>query len=185
VYSSNITSDTSGLAHYDAALFREAMRAGRVKGRELDSLMPWIVFGRLSDEDLDGIFAYLRAVRPVRHLIDNVNPPQPCPACGGTHPLGEYNKARTVTPVPYALADVRDAAGRYRFDDGFALTFAVEAGKFMLHIDGEPPCELVTENGREFFCKDNEVDVVEFVRNQAGRVTHLLSNRVEPAVKVR
>jgi mono/diheme cytochrome c family protein len=185
VFSSNLTSDASGLAHYDAALFRAAMRTGRLQGRVLDPVMPWIVFRRLTDQDLDALFAYLRAIRPVRHLVDNVNRAAPCAVCGGTHPLGEYNKVREIAPVAYSLADVRDFVGSYRFEDGFTLTFAIESGKFVLKLDGEPACEVVTEDRRHFFCRDNTIDVVEFVRDATGRVTHLLSNNVDPAPRVR
>jgi len=182
VYSANITTDPSGIAHYDAAFFRDVMRTGRVKGRELSPLMPWIAFRGMTDADLDAIFAYLSALRPARHVIDNVNRPTTCAICGGTHPLGEYNKPRELRPIAYRLADVRAFAGTYRFEDGFELTFEISGGKLVLREGPGPDetCELITENGRHFFCRDG-IDHVEFTRDASGRVTGLLNNGVDPA----
>ena len=36
-YGANITSDDSGIAHYDAAFFREVMRTGRAQGPRAQS----------------------------------------------------------------------------------------------------------------------------------------------------
>lgn len=46
VFSANITPDASGIGYYDAALFREVLRTGRVRARTLSSAMPWIVSAR-------------------------------------------------------------------------------------------------------------------------------------------
>jgi mono/diheme cytochrome c family protein len=80
-YSSNLTSDPSGIPYYDGALFREVMRTGRVKGRVLSPLMPWTVFRHLDADDLNALFAYLGAVTPVTHVIDNIDKPTRCAIC--------------------------------------------------------------------------------------------------------
>ncbi len=180
----NITMAPSGIPYYDAALFREVMRTGRVKARVLSPLMPWIAFRNMSDEDLDAIFAHLKTLRPVPHLIGYTEPPTDCPACGGRHPLGDRNRAPEWKTVPYAINDMRDAAGEYRFEDGFSLVVEVAGDKLVLREGGRGPAlELFTDNGRHFFPKDSP-EVVEFVRDGRGRVTHLLATGNE-AKKVR
>ena len=180
--SSNITSDDSGMAHYDAAFFREVMRTGKAKGRELNGVMPWVVFRNLNDDDLDALFAYLRALPKVKHLIDNIDPPTKCRICEGEHPLGQYNVPPVLKLLTVPVAELKDTVGTYRFDDGFQLGVAIENGKLMLKI-GKQTCEAVTEDRRVYFCQ-GETDRVEFVRDASGRVTGLLGN-LDPAVKIR
>ena len=116
-----ITSDDSGITHYDAAFFREVMRTGKARGRELSPLMPWIVFRNLNDHDLDALFAYLRALPKVKHVIDNIDKPTKCAICGGEHPLGQYNRPRELKLVSVPLDELKDTLGTYRFEDGFQV----------------------------------------------------------------
>lgn len=95
VASRNITSDPSGIPYYDADLFVEMMRTGMVKARKIHDEMPWVGFGRQTDEDLRAIFAFLQTVPPVTHRVDNALPPTSCPVCYGTHGAGEQNVARS------------------------------------------------------------------------------------------
>lgn len=91
--SPNITADPSGIAWYDEAVFIQTMRTGRVAGiRPLSGCMPWLAFGKLTDEDLGAIFAYLRSVPRIRHRVNNTDPVTWCPRCGRSHGLGELNK---------------------------------------------------------------------------------------------
>ncbi len=87
----NITPDASGIGYYDEALFLEAMHTGKVKARELNPIMPWIDLGRMTDEDLKGVFAYLQTLKPIQHGVDNTEPPTLCKKCGGMHGLGDRN----------------------------------------------------------------------------------------------
>ena len=90
--SPNITADPSGIAWYDEAVFIQTMRTGRVAGiRPLSGCMPWLAFGKLTDEDLKAIFAYLRWVPRIRHRVNNTDPATWCPRCGRSHGLGELN----------------------------------------------------------------------------------------------
>jgi mono/diheme cytochrome c family protein len=73
--------DATGVSFYDEALFLEAMRAGHVKARVLSHAMPWWAFRNMTDEDLKSMFAYLRTLKPARHLIDNAEPPTYCKIC--------------------------------------------------------------------------------------------------------
>ncbi len=91
VASSNITPDPSGISYYDANLFVRVMREGKVGARQLHASMPWWTFGKMTDDDLKSIFAYLRTLRPVKHRVDNTEPPTPCKLCKAVHGLGDQN----------------------------------------------------------------------------------------------
>jgi hypothetical protein len=91
VTSSNITPDPSGISYYDENLFVQAMRTGRVGARSLNSIMPWLMFQNMTDEDLKAVFAYLRTLKPVHHRVDNTLPPTACRICGGKHGGGDQN----------------------------------------------------------------------------------------------
>ena len=89
--SANITPDPSGIPYYDEAMFIKAMRTGEVGSRELNKLMPWPVLRNLSDQDLAGIFAYLKTLKPVHHRVDNSETPTLCPLDGAMHGAGDQN----------------------------------------------------------------------------------------------
>lgn len=91
VATANLTPDPSGIPYYDEKLFLNVMHTGYVNARELKSIMPWWIHRGLSDEDLRAIFAYLRTVPPVKHRVDNTEPPTPCKVCGGVHGAGDRN----------------------------------------------------------------------------------------------
>jgi hypothetical protein len=91
VASANITPDPSGISYYDESLFLHAMREGRVGARQLNAAMPWWFYGKLTDDDLKSIFAYLRALKPVKHKVDNAEPPTFCRVCRQTHGSGDKN----------------------------------------------------------------------------------------------
>lgn len=91
VHSVNITSDASGIAHYDEGLFIEVLRTGVVGGRQLTHIMPFHSFRNLTDDDLRDMFAYLKSVPPVKHRVSNTDPKTLCPVCGETHGLGDRN----------------------------------------------------------------------------------------------
>ena len=91
VNSANLTPDPSGIGYYDEALFVQTMRTGSVRARKLNSAMPWWVFRNMTDDDLKAMFAYLRTLKPVHHLVDNTEPPTKCKLCGQKHGLGDRN----------------------------------------------------------------------------------------------
>jgi hypothetical protein len=91
VTSVNITPDPSGISYYDENLFLQALRTGKVGTRELNAVMPWIVYRDMTDEDLKAIFAYLRTVPAIHHRVDNSLPPTMCKICQAKHGGGEEN----------------------------------------------------------------------------------------------
>jgi mono/diheme cytochrome c family protein len=92
VASANLTPDPSGIPYYDAHLFIEAIRAGQVKARTLNQIMPWRVYRNMTDDDLEAIFMYLQTLSPVRHHVDNAQPPTLCLVCKSSHGAGDQNQ---------------------------------------------------------------------------------------------
>lgn len=91
VASANLTPDSSGISYYDEATFTQAMRTGFVGARKLNQIMPWHTYRGMTDEDLGAMFAYLKTSKPVRHHVDNTEPPTLCKVCRQTHGGGNQN----------------------------------------------------------------------------------------------
>ena len=87
----NITPDPSGISYYNEATFITAMRTGYVGARELKSIMPFVEFQNLTDDDLKAMFAYLKTLPPVKHRVDNSLPPTLCKLCKKKHGAGDQN----------------------------------------------------------------------------------------------
>ena len=75
-FSANLTPEqNTGLGIWTADMFVKAMRNGKHMGvsRPILPPMPWQNFGRMSDDDLQAIYAYLRTLKPiVNHVPDPV-----------------------------------------------------------------------------------------------------------------
>jgi mono/diheme cytochrome c family protein len=91
VATANLTPDASGIPYYDEALFIQTIRTGTVKARVLNQIMPWFVYRNMTDDDLKAIFAYLKTLTPVKHIVDNTEPPTYCPVCKMSHGGGAQN----------------------------------------------------------------------------------------------
>lgn len=91
VASANITPDPTGIPYYDEALFLQVIHSGYVKARPLSSIMPVMVYSNLTDNDLKAMFAYLRTLKPVKHRVDNSEPPTECKLCRQKHGGGADN----------------------------------------------------------------------------------------------
>jgi Cytochrome c len=92
VASANLTPDPSGIPYYDEALFVKTIRTGYVEARPLNPIMPWHIYRNMTDGDLNAIFAYLKTLKPVKHVVDNTEQPTFCPICKGTHGGGNQNQ---------------------------------------------------------------------------------------------
>jgi cytochrome c553 len=71
-YAQNLTPDeNTGLGIWTEEMFLRALRTGRHMGtsRQILPPMPWDVYGRLSDDDLKSIYAYLRSIPPVKNRV--------------------------------------------------------------------------------------------------------------------
>jgi len=91
VVSANITPSATGISYYNEATFVHAMRTGKVGARQLHSSMPWYFYGKMTDEDLKDVFAFLQTLTPVEHRVDNLEPPTNCRLCRQRHGFGDKN----------------------------------------------------------------------------------------------
>jgi hypothetical protein len=98
VASSNITPAPSGIPYYTEELFLEVMRTGMAKARKIHGAMPWIGYGKQTDNDLKSILAFLQTVGPVAHRVDNSLTPTACPRCGARHGAGDQNQLPSANP---------------------------------------------------------------------------------------
>jgi cytochrome c553 len=71
-YTANLTPDeNTGLGIWTEEMFVQALRTGRHMGvsRPILPPMPWDVYGRLPDDDLKAIYAYLRSIPAVHNRV--------------------------------------------------------------------------------------------------------------------
>lgn len=78
-FSANLTPDpeTGRLRDFTEQQFLQTLRTGRHQGqgREILPPMPWPFIGKMTDDDLKAIFAYLRQVAPVKNKVPEPLPP--------------------------------------------------------------------------------------------------------------
>lgn len=76
-FSANLTPDRSGIGNWTAEQFIGAMRTGKHMGagRQILPPMPWYDVGKLTDDDLRAVFAYLRSLRPIANEVPAPRPP--------------------------------------------------------------------------------------------------------------
>lgn len=79
VRSANITSDAeTGIGSWSEEQFLQRFQTYRdstfvpreVKDGDFKTVMPWLFYSRMEDEDLRAIYAYLKTVPPVKHQIE-------------------------------------------------------------------------------------------------------------------
>ena len=79
-YTANLTPDQeTGIGAWSEENFIQAMRTGKHLGggRAILPPMPWEWFGKLSDDDLKAIFAYLKSIPPIKNKVPDPVPPAP------------------------------------------------------------------------------------------------------------
>lgn len=82
-FTANLTPDEkTGLGSWKVEDFIKAMRSGKHMGTGRDILppMPWPLIGKMSDDDLKAIFAYLQSLPAVPNLVPGPIPPPAAPA---------------------------------------------------------------------------------------------------------
>jgi mono/diheme cytochrome c family protein len=88
-FTANLTPDpeTGVLRDFTEAQFIATLRTGKHQGQGRNILppMPWPYYGKMTDEDLKAVFAYLRQIPPVKNKV-----PEPVilPPPGGGAPAG-------------------------------------------------------------------------------------------------
>lgn len=91
-FSANLTPDPeTGLGKWTAQNFVEALRSGRHMGRGRPILppMPWAGFAKMTDADLQAIFAYLRSIPPIQNRVPDPLPPPAAPGAPGAATSGK------------------------------------------------------------------------------------------------
>ena len=80
-YAANLTPDTAtGIGAWTDEVFIKTMRTGKHLGEEggrpILPPMPWVGIGKLTDEDLKSMFAYLKSITPISNRVPQpVSPP--------------------------------------------------------------------------------------------------------------
>jgi mono/diheme cytochrome c family protein len=79
-FSANLTPDpeTGRLRDFTEEQFVQTLRTGRHKGqgRQILPPMPWPFIGKMTDDDLKAVFAYLRQIPPIRNKVPDPLPPK-------------------------------------------------------------------------------------------------------------
>ena len=78
-FTANLTPDpeTGVLRDFSEEQFIQTMRTGRHQGqgREILPPMPWPLIGKMTDDDLKAVFAYLRQIPAVNNTVPDPIPP--------------------------------------------------------------------------------------------------------------
>jgi mono/diheme cytochrome c family protein len=77
-FTANLTPDeNTGLGIWTEEMFIKTLRTGRHMGasREILPPMPWFNYGKMTDEDLKAVYAYLRSIPPVHNRVPDPLPP--------------------------------------------------------------------------------------------------------------
>jgi hypothetical protein len=78
-YSANLTPDASGIGNWTVDNFKKALREGKAKGMDGSRMilppMPWQAFGKMTDEDMEAVFKYLKSLKPVENVVPAPLPP--------------------------------------------------------------------------------------------------------------
>jgi len=75
-FGTNLTpDDDTGIGGWTEEMFVEAMRTGTHQEEGRPFLPPMPTYSRLSDEELNAIFAYLRSIKPIRNTVPTALPP--------------------------------------------------------------------------------------------------------------
>ena len=86
-YVPNISPDPrDGIGKWSEANFVTALWKGTSpRGNHLFPAFPYDSYQRMTLDDVRDLFAYLKTLKPVRHHVDNTEPPTFCKICRQTH----------------------------------------------------------------------------------------------------
>ncbi len=181
VFSTNITTHSTGLQGWSPELFMNVIRTG--KGGILDPVMPWIDYQNIKDEDLKAILMALQQVPAVNHKVMNGIEATFCVVCEQWHGYGKHNKILPLKRVPSAYSLYRDFVGIYKHRDGYY--FEVTLKKDTLLIDeGNGPVELIPVSQNRFQAIGFSTPV-SFKRDASGKVKWLISYWIDEDVLVK
>lgn len=81
-YTMNLTPDeNTGIGIWTEDMFIRAIRTGKHMGTSRTILppMPWPWYGKMRDEELKAIFAYLKSIPPIKNRVPDPTPPGVAP----------------------------------------------------------------------------------------------------------
>jgi mono/diheme cytochrome c family protein len=177
-FSANLTRHESGVA-YPRETFISVMHTG--KGGSLHPIMPWIVFGGLTDADLGAMYEALGDAWPVAHYVGNVGEPSHCEVCGQAHPFGEHNRVVLPESVPVPESVLERLPGRYR-SETFDWTIEVrrEAGRlYARESGGTTDIELIALSETRYLAPGLD-SPIEFTLPASGAATRMVTIEVDP-----
>ncbi len=97
----------------------------------------------------------------------------------------KYNLPRERPAITLDAKSIAAYAGQYELGPDFILTVSTVGNKLMGEADRRT-FELVPEIELKFFVRDFDAQIMfTFVKDEKGRVTHLIYNRNQPARKIR
>ena len=76
-FAANLTPDNeTGIGTWQPEMFINALRTGKHlgAGRPILPPMPWEMVGKLTDEDLQAMFAYLKSIPPIKNKVPDPKP---------------------------------------------------------------------------------------------------------------
>ena len=76
-FAANLTPDNeTGIGTWQPDMFINALRTGKHlgAGRPILPPMPWEMIGKLTDEDLQAMFAYLKSIPPIKNKVPDPKP---------------------------------------------------------------------------------------------------------------
>ena len=105
--------------------------------------------------------------------------------CGQKHGFGDRNHPKIDQIVDVNPGNYDAYVGLYRFEDGFTMIIGRDGDRLVVQFQGDDSkTELVPITETEFTAKEIP-DIISFVRDERGRVTHLISNSDDVGVKIR
>lgn len=81
-YTTNLTPDqNTGIGIWTEDMFIRALRTGKHMGTSRTILppMPWPWYGKMRDEELKAMFAYLKSIPPIKNRVPDPEPPSGSP----------------------------------------------------------------------------------------------------------
>ncbi|MCC6384582.1 MAG: cytochrome c [Bacteroidia bacterium] len=79
IHSTNLTPDTeTGIGEWTNQMFLDLFHSrsdsitlhSKLEPGNINTMMPWTLYGRMTDEDLNAIFSYLKTLKPIRNRIE-------------------------------------------------------------------------------------------------------------------
>jgi mono/diheme cytochrome c family protein len=76
-YTRNLTPDMeTGIGKWDEATFIKTLRTGiKPEGKPIMPPMPWESIGKMTDDDLKSVFAYLKTIPAIKNKVPDNQPP--------------------------------------------------------------------------------------------------------------